>query len=97
MIIRVNGLTIEGTPAEAVEFVKLFGCADQGEPVTTGVPEEDTSKPVRVKPNPKKRKAFDVGKAKALRDAGWSVAKIADEMRVSEPTVRKHLKGATAA
>lgn len=96
MIIRINGLTIEGSPAEAVEFVKLFSCADQGEPVSAGVPEEDTSKPVRVKPNPRKRKAFDVGKAKALRDAGWSVAKIADEMRVSEPTVRKHLKEAAA-
>lgn len=96
MIIRVNGLTIEGTPGDAVEFVKLFCRADQGEPASAEVPEEDTSKPVRVKPNPRKRKAFDVGKAKALREAGWSVAKIADEMKVSEPTVRKHLKGATA-
>ena len=40
----------------------------------------------------KKRSTFDVGKLSALWKAGWSIPKIADEMGVSEPTVRKYLK-----
>lgn len=36
--------------------------------------------------------AVDWGKAKALRKAGWSLAKIADELGVSVPTVSQHLK-----
>lgn len=33
-------------------------------------------------------------KLTALRKAGWSLAKIADELSVSVPTVSQHLKGA---
>lgn len=46
-------------------------------------------KPKKTEP---KRKTFDTGKLGALRKAGWSVAKIADEMGVSEQTVRNHMK-----
>jgi len=45
--------------------------------------------------DPKKqgaRKTIDMGKVKALRDAGWSVDKIADEMGVSKPTIASRLK-----
>ena len=46
-----------------------------------------------AKPAPAKRiVAVDWGKAKALRKAGWSLAKIADELGVSVPTVSAHLK-----
>ena len=38
-----------------------------------------------------KQKKVDVGKLWALWDAGWSVAKIADELRCSENNVRYHL------
>lgn len=38
-----------------------------------------------------RKKALDTGKLKALRDAGWTVAKIADEMGVSEPTIRNYI------
>ena len=38
-----------------------------------------------------KQKKVDVGKLWALRDAGWSVAKIADELRCSEKTVYYHM------
>jgi len=38
------------------------------------------------------RKPFDVGKMNALLQAGWSVPKIADEMGVSAPTVRKYMR-----
>lgn len=41
---------------------------------------------------PKKVKKFDVGKMKALLRGGWSIAEIADEMKVTEQTVRKHIK-----
>lgn len=55
----------------------------------------------KAKPEPKKvapkktggRKPVDTGKIRALHNAGWPVAKIADEMRVSEQTVRNKLKG----
>ena len=43
------------------------------------------------KPTQKKGK-YDVGKICALRRANWSIAKIADEMGCSDPTVRKILK-----
>jgi AraC-like DNA-binding protein len=43
------------------------------------------------KPTQKKGK-YDTGKICALRRASWSVAKIADEIGCSEPTVRKILK-----
>ena len=33
----------------------------------------------------------DIGKMKALREAGWSYAKIADEMRISEGSVYNYL------
>ena len=36
----------------------------------------------------------DIGKMKALRAAGWSYAKIADEMRISVGSVHNHLKQA---
>lgn len=42
----------------------------------------------------KSKKPFDIGKAKACREAGWSIAKIADEMRVSTSTVSTKLKEA---
>ena len=52
-------------------------------------------KPAAKKAGPKK-KPFDTGKAVACYNAGWSIAKIADELGTSDPTVRKHLKDAGA-
>lgn len=42
-------------------------------------------------PKPSKRKPVDVGKIRALHNAGWSRAKIADEMGVSLVTVGKYI------
>ena len=39
-----------------------------------------------------RRKPFDMGKLGALLDGGWSVAKIADEIGVSEQTIRNYMK-----
>ena len=45
-------------------------------------------------PEPEKQKKpkVDTGKIKALADAGWSVQKIAEEMGLSAPTIRRYLK-----
>lgn len=47
-------------------------------------------------PEPEKQKKpkVDTGKIKALADAGWSVQKIAEEMGLSAPTIRRYLKEA---
>lgn len=61
-------------------------------------PEPEPEPEPKKKPEKKKaktgpkRKPIDVGKIGALWKAGWSVAKIADEMRVSEQTIRNYLK-----
>ena len=58
-------------------------------------PEPEQAPEPSPKPKPEKtrgRKPFDIGKLRALRNAGWSVAKIADEMGVSEQTIRNHMK-----
>lgn len=54
--------------------------------------EEVEEKPKAERPKGKKAKPFDYGKLKALLDGGWSVAKIADEMRVSEQTIYNKIK-----
>lgn len=38
------------------------------------------------------RPPFDTGKLKALLRAGWDIPKIADEMQVTEATIRKHCR-----
>lgn len=69
--------------------------------ITPGVPEQKPAEPKAApadKPKepkaPKKttRKELDMGKVKALRDAHWSLEKIADEMGVSPMTISNRLK-----
>lgn len=73
--------------------IESFG-TDKTEPIQTEKPEPKPApaKPKKSakKPGPKK-KQLDIGKMNALRKAGWSIPKIADEMGVSAPTIRKHL------
>ena len=49
---------------------------------------------VEKEPEPEKQKKpkVDTGKIKALADAGWSAQKIAEEMGLSAPTIRRYLK-----
>ena len=48
--------------------------------------------PKPVKREPKNKKTLDMGKVKALRDAGWPLSEIAAEMGVSPQTIANRLK-----
>ena len=50
-------------------------------------PQKTESKPAAKKG----KKRIDAGKIRALKKAGWSVPKIADEMRCSQATVYNYL------
>lgn len=48
--------------------------------------------PAPKRAHPKTRKELDMGKVGALHRAGWSLAKIADEMGVSIGTLQKRIR-----
>ena len=75
-----NGLTITGTPAELMEFAQLLKA------------EKPKAAP-KAAPKPSAKKDIDLGKVKALRKAGWTLEKIADEMGCSAQTIANKLKG----
>lgn len=76
---------IEGTVEEIKELLGMM------QPKAV-VQEEPPKAVVKAKPKAKKKKEVDVGKIRALNKAGWSVEKIADEMRIGKSTVYKKLK-----
>ena len=84
MTIKVKGYDITGTPEEITHLIDLL--AD--EPIVKAM--DALTNNVKRKP----RKSVDWGKAKALRDAGWTYKAIADELGVSLITVSKHLEEA---
>ena len=77
----INGLTITGTPIEMAELAKFI------------MPEMEKPQ-ADPKPEPKKKVQLDLGKVKALRKAGWTLEKIADEMGCSAQTIANKLRGA---
>lgn len=64
----------------------------QSEPSTGADPQPETQEKApdegAKKPG---RRPLDTGKLKALREAGWPVAKIANEMGVTEQTIRNYI------
>lgn len=60
-------------------------------------PVEEPKKEAPKKPGPKPgtkpkgQKKIDDGKIRVLREGGWSITAIADEMKLSAPTVKAHL------
>lgn len=74
----INGLTISGTPIEMAELIILR---------TTEPKQDAASKKQTTKVQ------LDMGKVKALRKAGWTLEKIADEMGCSAQTIANKLKG----
>jgi DNA-binding NarL/FixJ family response regulator len=61
-------------------------------------PVEEPKKEAPKKPGPKPgtkpkgQKKIDDGKIRVLREGGWSITAIADEMKLSAPTVKAHLQ-----
>lgn len=79
-----NGLIITGTPEELMAFAQLLTPKPKPEQKT------ESKKPAPKKPAGKIN--IDMGKVKALRNAGWSFDKIADEMGCSSQTIANRLK-----
>ena len=48
--------------------------------------------PEEPKKKPANHKNLDVGKIKALRDAGWTLKEIADDLKTSPTTIANKLK-----
>lgn len=72
-------------PPSAKKSTHAMSCSD------TFKPQQSAGVDLPKKPVPK-RKPVDTGKIKALREAGWAVSKIADEMGVTETAIYNHLK-----
>lgn len=91
------------TPTETITLPAMVGIGiapnrELASLASQAEPQAEVKKPERKKPRtkatkkPGNRKELDMGKITALRDAGWSIPKIADEMGVSAPTIRKALR-----
>lgn len=83
-------------PGDAIESEKFNEIVMDLTYLALGVirPEPAAASPEK-QDEPKKRgkkSTIDLGKLKALHNAGWSNAKIADEMKITAPTVAYHLK-----
>lgn len=88
-----QGMTITGTPDEMFTFIKLL----EGFTNEMKAPDVEMRAPEKKEPDhksPGARKTLDMGKVRALRKAGWTLDKIADEMGVSTSTIANRLKGA---
>ena len=78
-------------PAMEAELMELT-VEPAGQTIEIGPAEPEDAQPAVLPPTGKKaKKTVDVGKLIALHNAGWSVAKIADELKVSVQTVYKYL------
>ena len=85
MIIKFNGYDI----IASIDEVRALLTDAAPEKVIVQAPEMDPE------PEPKKTNKkipLDMGKVKALRKAGWTVEKIADDLRVSPSTIYSRLK-----
>lgn len=88
-----TALSIGATITISQDFVTIVTeASEKSEPASAPKPEPS---PIKEKaPSPKKqgaRKDLDMGKVKALRNAGWSFAAIAEEMGVSQQTIANRL------
>ena len=63
----------------AEEPTSFHVCADCMKKVTNFITQKGSA--------PRKRTDFDIGKAQALRDAGWTYKAISEEMKCSEQTI----------
>lgn len=63
----------------------------KAEPVEEPKKEEPKKPGPKPGTKPKGQKKIDDGKIRVLREGGWSITAIADEMKLSAPTVKAHL------
>ena len=91
MIITINNYQIEGTPSEMCELMFIMERLNRHDEEKVAPVEEPAEQAEEPAPAPKKR-PFDIGKAKALREAGWTLNRIADELKCSPQTVSNKLK-----
>ena len=73
--------TDEAVLTQEEKFEKILESADAGKKAKEA--------PKKKKPFPGSGPSIDVGKAQVLREAGWSVANIAAELKTTETTVYK--------
>lgn len=95
--IRGADLYIDPNPYEDFDFCE--SCMEEIRACVERVPKIEPKKaePEKKPASPaNKVTAVDVGKIKALHKAGRSVAWIAEDMGLSDPTVRKYIKMAEA-
>lgn len=106
MVIKFKEYDIMATPHEVYELMNLAveemkaveKLQEIHEEVVTKLEKTKTEAPAKPKQKRKRpehyKKELDVPKMRALRKAGWSLSKIADEMRCSPQTVSNKLKEA---
>ena len=80
--------------SEAMRVVIM--AAAESKPASDPVKAEPVEEPKKPGPKPgtkpKGQKTIDDGKIRVLREGGWSITAIADEMKLSAPTVKAHLQ-----
>lgn len=107
MKVKYKGFDIEGSAAEVMELIDL--AAGEVKPVATNecdgeicvgdcdkcdIPQKSKVKTVKKTKSKTAKRELDIPKIRALRNANWTLAQIADEMHCSVQTVSNKLKEA---
>ena len=91
--VLVRSMGDDATMVEAIK-VGVLAILEDMEPGI--VPVKEQKKPEKKQEPKKTGKEFDIGKAKALREGGWTLAGIAKELGCSQQTVANQLHKAGA-
>lgn len=98
MELKYKDYTVTGNGDEIAELIFCMEHIDRALPAQPTMRISTSPAIIETPETPKAairkapRKEVDWGKAKALRDAGWSYDKIGEELRISGVTVSAHLK-----
>lgn len=86
----VRSMGDDATMVEAIKVGVLAILEDMG-PGNIPVQEQKKPEPEKKQEPKKTCKEFDIGKAKALREGGWTLAGVAKELGCSQQTVANQL------
>ena len=86
----VRSMGDDATMVEAIK-VGVLAILEDMEPGIVPVKEQKPKPENKQEPKKTGRPKLDTGKMVACRKAGWSIAKIADEMGCTQQTVANHL------